>query len=110
MQEKELNYRSAGGFAQGAVINARMRTLAMWSHYDYQEKVRAERMAMGLEFVYSADKIYINPRKNFIAIKLDNARVKDRRELAILEQQYERDGITKIVTDQSIIYRIMKQQ
>jgi hypothetical protein len=36
--------------------------------------------------------------------------VKDRRELAILEQQYERDGITKIVTDQSIIYRIMKQQ
>lgn len=109
MQEQELNYTTAGRFAQGAAINARMRTLAMWSHYDYQQKVKAERMALGLEFAYSARRIFVNPRKNFISIKLENAKVKDRRTLDMLELQYEREGITKVVTDQAIIYRITKQ-
>jgi hypothetical protein len=106
MQEKELNYRAAGGFAQGAAINARMRTLAMWSHYPYQVKVQAERMAMGLEFVYSAKEIFVNPRKNFISIKVEQGRVKNRKELDILEREWSLKGITKVVTDQAIIYRI----
>lgn len=108
MQERELEYRSAGAFAQGAAVNARMRTLAMWSHYEYEQKVRAERMVMGLEFVYSARRIFVNPRKNFISIKLEQPRVKDRRELERLERQYDLEGITKVVTDQAIIYRINK--
>jgi hypothetical protein len=110
MQERELEYRGAGVYAQGAAVNARMRTLAMWSHYDYEQKVRAERMVMGLEFVYSARRIFVNPRKNFISIKLENAQVKNRKELALLEQQYARDGITKVVTDQAVIYRINRVQ
>lgn len=109
MHERELEYRSAGVFAQGAAINARMRTLAMWSHYDYQQKVQAERMAMVLEdFAYSTRRVFVNPRKSFIAIKVEQPRVKDRSTLEQLERQWAAEGVTKIVTDQAVIYRIAK--
>ena len=108
MQERELETKNAGHYAFAAARNARMRATAMWSHYTQAERVRAERMKLGLELCYSARGFYINPREKFIAIKIDNPTVRDRRSLAMLEKQYDQEGIKKISTTQGITYRIAK--
>ena len=108
MKEKELDTQSAGYYAYAAARDARMRATAMWTHYTDKERVRAERIKLGLELCYSAKGIYINPRNKFIAIKIDNPTVKDRKNLALLEQDYEKEGITKVLTKQGITYRIAK--
>jgi hypothetical protein len=109
MKERELETRNAGFYAYAAARDARMRATAMWSHYTEAERVRAERMKLALELCYSAKNFYINPRGRFISIKIDNPRVKDRSNLALLEQDYVEQGITKIVTAQGITYRIPKK-
>jgi len=108
MQQQELETKNAGLYAYAAARNARMRATAMWSHYTQAERVRAERMKLGLELCYSARGFYINPREKFIAIKIDNPTVRDRRSLAMLEKQYDKEGIKKIVTNQGVTYRIAK--
>jgi hypothetical protein len=109
MQERELESKSAGYYAYAAARDARMRAAAMWSHYTEAERVRAERMKLALELCYSARAFYVNPRGRFITIKVENPRVKDRSNLALLEEDYATQGITKIVTAQAVIYRIPKK-
>lgn len=108
MRAQELDTKSAGYYAFAASRDARMRAIAMWSHYTNAERVRAERMKLGLEMVYSAKGIYINPRGKFIAIKVDRAQVRDRKNLALLEAEYDKAGIKKAVSAQGITYRIPK--
>jgi len=90
-----------------AYLDARMRNAIGWTHYSTQERTRAERMVLGLELVYRAN-IYVNPRKKFITVKLENAEIADRKMLKVLEADYEKEGITKLVSAQGIIYRIPK--
>lgn len=108
MQTQDLENKSAGQYAFAAARNARMRAAAQWSHYTEAERTRAERMRLGLELVYSCRNIYVNPRARFITIKVEQARVRDRAGLAMLEQDYEREGIRKAQSDQGVIYRIPK--
>ena len=58
MKAQELESKSAGYFAYAAMRDARMRAVAMWSHYTDKERVRAERMKIGLEQVY-AGMVYV---------------------------------------------------
>ena len=108
MKAQELESKSAGYYAYAAARDASMRAIAMWSHYTDRERVRAERMKLGLEMVYNAKGIYVNPRGKFIAIKVDQPQVRDRKNLALLEKDYELLAITKVVTEQGITYRIPK--
>jgi hypothetical protein len=64
-------------------------------------------MKLGLEQVYSG-MVYVNPRGKFIAVKVDQPRVRDRKMLSLLEQDYVLEGITKVVTEQGVTYRIPK--
>jgi hypothetical protein len=107
MKAQELETKSAGYFAYAAMRDARMRAVAMWSHYTDKERVRAERMKIGLEQVY-AGMVYVNPRGKFIAVKVDQPQIRDRKTLALLEQDYVSEGITKVLTKQGITYRIPK--
>jgi hypothetical protein len=107
MKAQELETKSAGYFAYAAMRDARMRAVAMWSHYTDKERVRAERMKIGLEQVY-AGMVYVNPRGKFIAVKVDQPQVRDRKNLALLEKDYVLEGITKVLTKQGITYRIPK--
>jgi len=109
MQTKELDTKNAGFYAFAAAQNARMRAAAMWSHYTQAQRIQAERIKLGLELCYSAKGFYINPRNKFITIKIDNPTVRDRKNLAILEADYAKQGITKIATAQGISYRIAKK-
>jgi hypothetical protein len=108
MKAQELETKSAGYYAFAAARDASMRAIAMWSHYTDKERVRAERIKIGLEMVYNAKGVHINPRGKFIAIKVDQARVRDRKMLALLEKDYELLSITKVVTEQGVTYRIPK--
>ena len=108
MKAQELETKSAGYYAFAAARDASMRAIAMWSHYTDRERVRAERIKIGLEMVYNAKGVHINPRGKFIAIKVDQARVRDRKMLALLEKDYELLSITKVVTEQGVTYRIPK--
>jgi hypothetical protein len=108
MKERELETKGAGYYAYAAARDARMRAVAMWSNYTQAEQVRAERIKLGLEMVYNAKGVYLNPRLKFIAIKVDQPQVRDRKNLALLEKDYELLGITKVVTEQGITYRIPK--
>jgi hypothetical protein len=108
MKAQELETKSAGYYAYAAARDASMRAIAMWSHYTDKERVRAERMKLGLEMVYNAKGIYVNPRGKFIAVKVDKPQVRDRKNLALLEKDYELLGITKVLTEQGVTYRIPK--
>jgi hypothetical protein len=108
MKAQELESKSAGYYAYAAARDASMRAIAMWSHYTDRERVRAERMKLGLEMVYNAKGIYVNPRGKFIAVKVDKPQVRDRKNLALLEKDYELLGITKVLTEQGVTYRIPK--
>ena len=108
MNATELDTKSAP-FAWVAARDAAMKGYAASTLYTEAQKVRAERMKLGLEMVYSARSAFITYRKKFVTIKLDQARVRDRKTLALLEQDYTAQGdVTKVITDQGITYRIAR--
>ena len=108
MNATELDTKAAP-FAWVAARDAAMKSYAASTLYTEAQKVRAERMKLGLEMVYSARSAFITYRKKFVTIKLDQARVRDRKTLALLEQDFTAQGdVTKVVTDQGITYRIAR--
>ena len=108
MNATELDTKAAP-FAWIAARDAAMKSYAASTLYTEAQKVRAERMKLGLEMVYSARSAFITYRKKFVTIKLDQASVRDRKTLALLEQDYTAQGdVTKVVTDQGITYRIAR--
>lgn len=108
MLTAELDTKAAP-FAWIAARDAAIKSYAASTLYTEAQRLRAERMKLGLEMVYAARNIYITYRKKFIAIKLDQAQVRDRRTLAVLEKDYtECQDVTKIQTAQGITYRIAR--
>ena len=91
-----------------AYMNAKTRSAAASTHYDYAQKLQAERIKFVLEIVYAAKDIYVTFRKKFIAIKIDNARVRDKAKLAEFEMDWAAQGIVKVVTPQGVTYRLPK--
>lgn len=89
-----------------AAQDARMRSIANSTLYTNEQKIRAERMALGLEMAYFAKGIHIAFGKRGISVKVDMAIVKDRNVLSMLERDYEKEGIVKKDSPQGVIYRI----
>jgi hypothetical protein len=108
MKSLDSDTKSAGSFAFAAMRDARMRNEAGKSHFTVQEIIRAERMKLGLEMVYACKAVHINFRQKFIAVKVDAAQINDRKNLALLESDYEKEGVIKLTTDQGVTYRIPK--
>jgi len=109
MQTHTSETKDAGFFAYAAMRDARMRNEAMKSTYSDAQRVRAERMRVGLDCVYRSKEVHINYRKKFIAVKLSNAIAINRTVVADLERVYALEGISKEITAQAIIYRIPRQ-
>ena len=109
MITKETEHKSAGNFAWFAERDARMQSAVNSSLFSDSQKIRAERVRLGLEMVYSAEKIYIEFRKKFISIKVNKPNVRDRKGLALLETSYKDEGFEKCKTSQGITYRIFRQ-
>ena len=108
MNATELDTKSAP-FAWLAARDAAMKSYVASTQYTEAQKIRAERMKLGLEMVYAVKSAFITYRKKFVTIKLDQARVRDRKTLVLLENDYTVQGdITKVITDQGITYRIAR--
>lgn len=106
MFEKETNHKSAGKWAWFAERDARLRSAVNSSLFSDSQKLRAERVKLALEIVYNSDFIKIEFRKKFISVKVQKPRVKDRKTLDLLEQDYKGEGYTKVLTKQGFTYRI----
>jgi len=105
---KELENKAAGQYAWFAARDARMRSAVNSSLYSDRDKIKAERAKLALEMVYAAKEVHIEYRKKFISVKVDGALVRDRKTLALLESDYEKEGYEKRVTNQGVTYRIYR--
>jgi hypothetical protein len=85
-----------------------MRSAANKTHYSSVQQVQAERMRQALELVYAGR--FFDPKynKTFITIKIEGAMVKDKKNLALLEQQWSQLGIRKRPSPQGVNYNIPK--
>jgi hypothetical protein len=88
-----------------AAQDARQRNLNNKSHYPEFIKRQIDRMILVLPEVYSARGIYDAYGKRGVSIKIDQARVRDNKTLAWLEEQWTTMGFVKKVSDQGVIYR-----
>lgn len=107
MQEKFINTEEASN-KWWAARDARMRSAANKTHYSSVQQVQAERMRQALELVYAGR--FFDPKynKTFITIKIEGAMVKDKKNLALLEQQWSQLGIRKRPSQQGVNYNIPK--
>ena len=87
-----------------AAMDASMRNLANKSHWSAAAQVRAERMRMAFELVYAVENSYVSYGKKAISITLRDPQVRDRKNLGLLEDDYAREGVTKKITNQAVIY------
>ena len=106
MQETETNHINAGKFAWFAAREARMNSAINASRFSDFQKLKAERVKLALELVYSADEVSITNCKKWIRVKVHNGTIRDRKNLRMLEQDWTSDGITKCFTGQGIIYHV----
>ena len=90
-----------------AFHDASMRSTVNSSLYTQAERIVAERMKLALELVCTG-RVYIAYGKTGVSVKLDQPRVRDRKELEILEQIWEAKGVKKRKTGQGIIYRLTR--
>ena len=105
MKAQDLNTKEATT-KWWAAQDARMRNIKNASTWTDADKTRAERMKLGLALVYGSKEIYIAYGKRGISIKIDGAYVVDRKNLALLERDYDAAGVKKKVTPQGVIYNI----
>lgn len=107
METRDLDTRTAP-CVWYATLDARNASIANSNHYVESQKLQASRMASVLDLVYVNGGIYVNYRQQFITVKVDGARVRDRLNLDLLENNWTDLGIKKQVTDQGVIYRISR--
>lgn len=107
MRTQELDTKDAGQYKYAAFMDARVKSYAASTAYSEAQKRRAEQIRLGLTMVY-AGTVYVTYRKKFIVIKVENARVVDSKNLALLEKDYTLENITKTVSAQGTAYRIPK--
>jgi len=88
-----------------AFKDASMRNAVNATRYSQKERTRAERMKLALELVYFAKSIYIAFGITGVSIKVDKARIKNNKDLALLEQDWGKQGVYKKVSPQGITYR-----
>jgi hypothetical protein len=105
MVTQELETRSAGRYSYFAAQDARVKSYAASTHYTSQQKLNAERKKLVLEMAYYGE-VYINYRKRFVALKVSNTNVQNRKLLAEIEQDFDAQNIARVVTPQGIVYRI----
>lgn len=106
MKALETEHKDAGMFAWFAARDAKMRSAVNATTFTDSQKIRAERVKLALELVYSYKAITIDYTKKHIRVKVHNAVVKDRKNLRELETNWEQQGIVKVLTGQGIIYRV----
>jgi hypothetical protein len=107
MQIKQIDSTEASS-KQFAFLDASRRNSEMQYLYTTEQRNTAITAADLLDSAYNG-KLYINYRKQFIAIKLETPTVKDPVMLKKIEELFEERQYTKLISSQGIIYRIPRK-
>lgn len=107
MQERYINTEEAPN-KWWAARDARMRSSANKTHFSQSQQVQAERMRQALELVYAGRFFEPKYNKTCITIKIEGATVRDKKSLALLEQDWAKLGIKKRPSPQGVNYNIPK--
>lgn len=108
MKAQDLNTQEATN-KWWAARDAAQRSYAASTHYTDAEKTRAERMKLALELVYAAKAVFVTFRQKFVVVKVDYpTATKYPKDLALLEADWEKEGVVKLKSPQGITYRIPK--
>ncbi len=102
----ETEHKSAGNFAWFAARDASMKSAVNASLHTDSQKLKAERVKLALELVYSCEEVTITNCKKWIRVKVHKAIVKDRKNLRLLESDWTAQGFTKVFTNQGVIYHV----
>lgn len=106
INEKETEHSSAGIYGWVAARDASMKSAVNASHFTSKQKIKAERVKLALELVYSCEQVSITYCKKWVRVKVHDGVVSDRKNLNELESQWAKEGINKVLTNQGIIYRV----
>lgn len=107
MIERESDFKPAGRYAFFAAKEARQKSLCNASKFTNEQHIRAERVKLALELVYSCEEVSVTNCEKWIRVKVHKAKVVDPKTLALLENDWAIKGITKMITNQGIIYRVI---
>lgn len=107
MQATKIDSKSAMNFAWAASASARMNSYANSSSYTSEQRVEVDRAKLLVEMCHSGA-VYVNYRKKFVAIKVENGYITDSNMLKQTEEMFEQRGYTKTVTPHAVIYRVNK--
>jgi hypothetical protein len=103
---KELETKSAGRYAFAAAMDAQRRNSNNKSHFSADEIRRALTVRDLLDTAFGYNRLYINYRKTFIAVKAERAWAKSMaKEVLAL---FESNGYTVVSTPQAVIVRLDK--
>ena len=106
MKDQETNHMSAGKFAWFAARDASLKSAVNASRFSDALKQKSQRMKLVLELVQSCDEVSITHCKKWIRVKVHSGFVKDSKNLRMLEQDWDAQGISKHHTRQGIIYHV----
>jgi hypothetical protein len=106
MLVKEIEHKDAGRFAWYAARDARMKSAINASRFTEAQKIRAERVKLGLEMVYTHDAVTIDFCQKWARVKVHNGTVRDKKNLSLLEGDWAKMGVEKVISAQAIIYRV----
>lgn len=106
MLVQDTEHKDAGKFAWFAAKDARFKSAINASRFSDTQKLKAERMKLALELVYSCEEVSITNCKKWIRVKVHKATVRDKKQLSLLENDWTNQGITKVHTNQGVIYHV----
>ena len=92
-----------------AAMDAQYRNQQNVGYWTSQQISTAEKFKLFLESVYTCNDVYINYRKKFIAIKVDNPVSQSEFRELLLNDIIEEKGFSKIVTTQGFILRLFER-
>ena len=92
-----------------AAIDAKHRNQQNVGYWTSKQISTAEKFKLFLESVYTCNDVYINYRKKFIAIKIDNPVSQSEFRELLLNDIIEEKGFTKVVTPQGFILRLFEK-
>ena len=102
----DTEHKDAGKFAWYAAKEASMNSAINASRFTDAQKLKAERVKLALELVYSCEEVKITNCKTWIRVKVLKGTIRDRKNLRLLEADWSDEGIAKVFTKQGIIYRV----
>ncbi len=104
---KELDTNKAR-LAYFAHMDAVRRSANAESFYSNAQRKQARTIADLLDLMYVNKNVYVTYRKNFIAVKVDAAIVRNKKGAKEVDSIIESKGYTKVITPQGLIVRIPK--